>query len=464
MKALTLAQVAAWAGGTLKQGGTRSSIKRVVIDSRKIQDSDLFVALKGVNHDAHSFLGDVARSGASAALVLSGTVLDDSGMALIEVEDTLVGLQKLAANYRKSLKVEIVGVTGSSGKTSSKEFLAAVLSTRFKTHKTEGNLNNHIGVPLTLLSLKEDDEWAVVEMGMNHPGEIAVLCEIAMPQAGVITNVGWAHIEFFEDQSGIAEEKSALVRSLGKTGLAVLNGDNEWLQSLHGKLHARTVYAGTSPLCSCRVSDAVWSDGQMQFQASVSGQSETIRVSAPGWHMAQNAALAIAFGDALGISLAEMRDGLAKAILPKGRVAILKNGGGWILDDAYNANPDSMVAAMKTVGLLPGGGAKVALFGAMGELGKWSKILHEVVGRAVVENNFQSCFCIGAESQALVEAAVTAGMSEDQARWFQTREELFEYYLTVSRPDDRVLVKGSRSQQMDLVVDWLKKGATCSIT
>ena len=464
MKALSLKQVADWAGGRLQNASAQAEIRRVVIDSRGIRSGDLFVALKGENHDAHTFLEDVARAGAVAALVRPGTSIQAPGMALIEVEDTLAGLQKLAANYRASLKVEIVGVTGSSGKTSSKEFLSAVLSTRFKTQKTEGNLNNHIGVPLTLLSIDESHEWAVVEMGMNHPGEIAALCEIAKPNAGVVTNVGWAHIEFFNDQCGIAEEKSSLVRSLGKTGLAVLNGDNEWLQSLNGKLHAMTVYAGSSAICSCRVSDACWADGQMEFKIAVGGQTELIRISAPGWHMAQNAALAIAFGHALGLDLAEMRDGLARAALPKGRVAILKHGEGWLLDDAYNANPDSMVAALKTVGLMPGEGAKIALLGAMGELGNWSEILHQYTGRAVVENNFQYCFCTGEASKALVEAARAAGMSNEQARWFETREELFENYLAVSFPDDRIVVKGSRSQQMELVVDWLKKGAACSIT
>lgn len=464
MKALTLEQIAVWSGGTLSQAVTGTLVGRVVIDSRGILPGDLFVALKGENHDAHSFLEEVAQAGAAAALVRAGTAVQNPALALIEVDDTLVALQKLAANYRASLGVKVVGVTGSSGKTSSKEFLAAVLSTRFRTHKTQGNLNNHIGVPLTLLSLDEEHEWAVVEMGMNHPGEIALLCQIAQPDAGVVTNVGWAHIEFFNDQCGIAEEKSSLVRSLGKTGLAVLNGDNEWLQSLQGKLHATTIYAGSSAICSCRVSEARWVDGQMEFVASIGGQSETIRVSAPGWHMAQNAALAIAFGHALGMSLAEMRDGLAGAILPKGRVAILKHGEGWILDDAYNANPDSMVAALKTVGLLPGEGAKVALLGAMGELGNWSEILHQYTGRAVVENHFQFCFCTGAASHALVDAAVLAGMSPEQARWFETREELFENYLAVAQPSDRIVVKGSRSQQMELVVDWLKKGAACSIT
>ncbi|MFQ3669888.1 MAG: UDP-N-acetylmuramoyl-tripeptide--D-alanyl-D-alanine ligase [Verrucomicrobiia bacterium] len=452
MKPLPLAEIAAMAQGTLLRGAPERHIHRVSIDSRSTRPGDLFIALRGEKFDGHAFLPAAAQLGAIAAIIARhSTHPKPDGLALIEVDDPQTALQRLALAYRQTLSTTIVGITGSSGKTSTKEFLASVLTQLAPTRKTEGNLNNHLGVPLTLLSIQPEDRWAVVEMGMNHPGEIRALCDLALPDHGVITSIGWAHIEFFPDQNGIFHEKASLVRHL-RHGWAILNGDDPYLRSLHGTLQAETIFAGTGPDNFLQLSDIRWLGDRMFFTARSGSQAEPMELPVPGLHMVQNAGLAIALGLKAGLSLPQIRVGLAAAQLPKNRVALHRLHQGWLLDDAYNANPDSMNAAFRTLALLAPDLRRVALLGAMGELGAWSDRLHHWTGERAADAGFTLLYAVGPAAQPLVQAAAARGLD---ARWFPSKADLLDAYRKVATPADAILIKGSRSQGMEEITHAL---------
>lgn len=448
MKPLSLAEIAAMTGGKLLNGAAERRVHRVGTDSRTTKPGDLFVALRGEKFDGHTFLPTVAKMGAIAAIVARKAPRPVAeGLALIEVEDTQAALQRLAHAYRKMMNAKIIGITGSSGKTSTKEFIASVLAKLAPTRKTEGNLNNHLGVPLTLLSLEPTDAWAVVEMGMNHPGEIGALCEIALPDHGVISSIGWAHIEFFPDQEGIFHEKASLVRSL-RGGWAILNGDDSRLRSLAGTLAAETIYSGTAPDNFVQLKDPRWIGDRMFFSARVGSEAEPMELPVPGLHMVQNAGLAIALGLKAGLPLTRIREGLAAAQLPKSRVALRRLSRGWLLDDAYNANPDSMAAAFATLALLDAGPRRFALLGAMGELGAWSERLHRWTGERAAEAGITHLFAVGEAARPMVEAAAARNVD---ARWFASKGELVDAFRALATGTDAVLVKGSRSEAMEEV-------------
>jgi UDP-N-acetylmuramyl pentapeptide synthase len=440
VKPLTLTQIAELAGGKLL-GVTRAdtdtgriacaTLTRVVTDTRALSAGDLFVALRGERFDGHDFLQQAAERGAVAALV-DKIPPASAGLPLILVEDTLAGLQRLAKNYRRTLTVKVVAITGSNGKTSTKEFVAAVLAAKFKVHKTAGNLNNHIGVPLTVLGIDEAHEFAVVEMGMNHPGELAPLVELARPDIGVITSVGWAHIGAFADRDEIALEKARVIAGLPADGLAILH-DDEWLPLLRRLTRARVVTA-----------------------------SGATTLPVTGAHMARNAALAAALGTELGISAADIAASLAAVKLPNNRLSARKFRDGWLLDDTYNASPDSMSAAFRTLAELPGAGRRVALLGSMGELGARAARLHREAGAAAARDGVALLFALGPNARDLVAGA--AG-GDDNYQAFPDHALLSAAYWARSRADDKILVKGSRGQRMELVVGELeRRGASCCIS
>src|SRR2546429_2857709 len=240
MNFLTLSQIAQFAGGSLSAGDARVVIKKVSTDSRTLKPGELFVALRGENFDGHNFIEAAAKVGATGAIVEpTGNRKISNNSALIQTKDTLQAYQQLAANYRKSLALKVVAITGSNGKTSTKDFVAAVLARKFRVTKTEGNFNNHVGLPQTILAAKRDDEIAIWEIGMNHPGEIAALAKLAAPDIGIITNVGVAHIEFMGTREAIAEEKGALAEAIAATGTLILNADDPFTESISKRTRAK---------------------------------------------------------------------------------------------------------------------------------------------------------------------------------------------------------------------------------
>ena len=459
MKPLSLATLAEMAGAKIIRGSGERVAFGVGIDSRTIKPGELFVAIQGPNHDGHDHIAGAATKGALAAIVSREKVGEvPAGFALLLVKDTQVALQQLARGYRKLLSVRVASVTGSSGKSSTKEMLAAVLGTLGPCHRTPGNLNNHLGVPLTLLGIGEQDRWAVVEIAMNAPGEIGPLAELAGPEAGLVTNIGWAHVEGTGSKEATSREKGALYRALPASGLAISNADDPMEKKTLEGCRARVIRVGRNEKVDYRLSSVETDGSSSRFSLEGPKGRAEVRLPVPGPHMAMNAAMALAAGIELGIDPKAASEALQKVQLPSGRVRLEKHKAGWLLDDSYNANPDSLGAAVATLESLPGQGRAVALLGAMAELGSFSRMLHEESGSMIARSQTALCFAVGADSKILVESAkkVRAG---EWARWFTSRDELLAAYRREAKSDDRILVKGSRSQQMDLVAAELRKGS-----
>ena len=458
MKPLSLSTLADLAGAKIVRGSGERVAFGVGIDSRTIKPGELFVAIQGPKHDGHDHIPSAAAKGALAAVVSREEVgAVPAGFALLLVKNTQAALQQMARGYRRLLSVRVASVTGSSGKSSTKEMLAAVLGTLGPTHRTPGNLNNHLGVPLTLLGIGEQDRWAVVEIAMNAPGEIGPLAELAGPEAGLVTNIGWAHIEGMGSKEATAREKGALYRALPPTGLAISNADDPFEKKTLEGCRARVVRVGRKEKVDYRL-DAITTDGaNTRFCLEGPKGRAEVSLPVPGPHMAMNAAMAMAAGIELGAEPKAAAEALQKVQLPSGRVRLEKHGQGWLLDDSYNANPDSLAAAVATLESLPGKGRAVALLGAMAELGSFSQMLHEDSGATLARSQTALCFAVGADSKFLIEGARKTRKG-DWARWFANRDELLAAYRREAKPDDRILVKGSRSQQMDLVAAELRKG------
>lgn len=426
-------------------------VDRVSTDSRTIKRGELFVALRGDHFDGHKFVEGAAREGATGAMVdeqWQGDVPRD--FALLRVPDTLGGYHRLAANYRKSLPLKVLGITGSNGKTSTKDFATAVLGRRFRVTKTEGNFNNHIGLPRTILEATSEDEVAVWELGMNHPGEIATLAQIATPDAAIITNIGRAHIEFMGSREAIAKEKGALASAIAPDGWVVLNADDPFSAAIASETRARVILAGTS-------SGAVQAT---EVRQSASGSEFTIlegahrcrgQLPVPGLHMVQNALLAVAAGRAFGLSLEECAEGLAAASLTKARLQIKEIHGVHFLDDSYNANPDSMKAALRTLVELDAEGQRIAVLGEMGELGSESDRGHREVGVEAATLGIDHLIAIGQGGALIAAAARKSGLEKSTA--VESTTQAADLLGEIAAAGDLVLVKGSRAARTERVLE-----------
>jgi UDP-N-acetylmuramoyl-tripeptide--D-alanyl-D-alanine ligase len=455
MNATSLATVAKWAQGRLLTDRPEATITRVCTDSRTLRPGDFFVALRGENFDGHTFVAEAARLGAAGAMVEKTPAGLPSEFGVIEVEDTLQGLQRLSGAYRDTLSTKVVAITGSNGKTSTKDLTAGVLGKRFRTAKTEGNLNNHIGVPLTLLSLVSSDEVAVVELGMNHPGEIAPLAALAKPDAAIITNVGLAHIEYMGSREAIAQEKGTLAEAVSTKGTVILNADDDMTPSIAKRCRAKVMTAGLKN-GEVRASQLRTLASGMEFQLESGGRSVSASLPVPGEHMVRNALLACAVGLVFGLTLEECAAGLGALELSKGRMQQKQIAGFTVLDDSYNANPDSVVAGLATLAQLPGSGRRIAVLGRMGELGHEAEAGHRRVGLAAGEQKLACVIAVGDEAHWIAEAARTSGVH--QVIHVADTAAAAAALRTVAETGDIVLVKGSRSARMERVVQALEKG------
>src|SRR5438034_2682211 len=322
MNPLPLSQIAQLAGGSISCSDETVVINKVSTDSRTLKPGELFVALRGQSFDGHNFVESVAKRGAAGAIVEStwnGKI--PKHFALIRTDDTLRAYQELAANYRKSLALNVVAITGSNGKTSTKDFTAAVLARRFRVTKTEGNFNNHVGLPRTILQATSGDEVAVWEIGMNHPGEIAALAKLAMPDVAIITNIGVAHIEFMGSREKIAEEKGALAEAVGTHGTVILNADDPFTESMAKRTRGKVLLAGTTT-GTIRASEITQSESGTDFTILEGAHRCRAQLPVPGLHMVQNALLAVAAGRVFSLSLEDCAAGLVAARLTKARLQI----------------------------------------------------------------------------------------------------------------------------------------------
>ncbi|MBV8378931.1 MAG: UDP-N-acetylmuramoyl-tripeptide--D-alanyl-D-alanine ligase [Verrucomicrobia bacterium] len=446
----TFEEIAALVGGQIH--GSGGKVSQVVTDSRLIRPGEFFVALRGEQFDGHDFLPAVKKAAAAGALV-SDLNVHLNGFTQIVVPDTLVALQRLARGYRAELPIKAIGVTGSNGKTSTKEMIASVLRERFAVIQTIGNYNNHIGLPLTVLGASSTDDFGVFEMGMNHAGELAPLCEIAQPNASVITNIGMAHIGYLDTREAIAAEKAVVAEAIPSEGFVVLNANDDFTDWIGGRCKARVILAGLNR-GEVRGQDIRESAKGAIF--TLANEALSLEVSLPvhGEHMVANACMAAAVGLQFGLSLQECAAGLEKTAIPGNRLKIQHLGPLVVINDAYNANPDSMLAALKAAAQLAANGRRVAALGRMGELGKESEAAHRKVGKAVADFEFDYLVTVGDEARLIADAARSGGLkSVDRA---DTHEQAVEALLNYLEPGDLLLVKGSLSSAMDRVVQGLR--------
>ncbi len=451
MNPLSILQISKMAGAKLEQGDERISIERISTDSRTIKKGELFVALRGENFDGHKFIEDVAKSGAAGAIVdpkWKGKV--PKSFAIIRANDTLLAYQNLAANYRKSLPIKVLAITGSNGKTSTKDFAASVLGRKFRVTKTQGNFNNHVGLPRTILDSNSDHEVGVWELGMNHPGEIAPLAKIAAPNAGIITNVGVAHIEFMGSREAIAKEKGALAEAVDPNGTVILNADDPFAQKIAERTRGTVIFAGING-GAIRAIDIQQSADGSEFTITEGAHRCRAQVSVPGLHMVQNALLAVAAGRAFGVALEECAIGLATAPLTKARLQIKEINGVQFLDDSYNANPDSMKAALQTLVELDADGKRIAVLGEMRELGTETQRGHEEVGEAAASFGIDHLIGIGEMGAVIANAAKRAGLEKTSA--VASTSEAAEQLIDIVEPGDLILIKGSRLARTEEVIE-----------
>ena len=451
MNRLSIFQIAEFAGAGVSSGDDKSFIDKISTDSRTLKRGELFVALRGENFDGHNFVESAAKAGAAGAIVDStwkGKVPEN--FALILAEDPLQAYQNLAASYRRSLSLKVVAITGSNGKTSTKDFAAAVLARRFRVTKTEGNFNNHVGLPRTILEATSQDEVAVWEIGMNHPGEVAALAKLAAPDVAILTNIGVAHIEFMGSRETIAAEKGALMEAVDAQGTVVLNADDPFTPGMAARTRAKVILAGTTA-GTIRASEISQSGSGTDFTILEGAHRCRAQLPVPGLHMVQNALLAVAAGRAFGLSLEDCAAGLVAAPLTKARLQIKEIHGVQFIDDSYNANPDSMKAALRTLVELDADGKRVAVLGEMRELGSESERAHREVGETAAMFGIDQLITIGDMGELIARAARAGGLEKTTV--VRSTSEAAELLGEIAEPGDLILVKGSRSARTEQVIE-----------
>jgi len=453
---LTLGEVLQACGKDSRFVGDNARLTRrpagLSTDSRKCRADEIFVALRGEKFDAHQFVAPVLAAGALAAVVEASWFEQQnkpSGNFII-VDETLSALQQIGHTIRRRWGKTIIAITGSNGKTTTKELVASVLEQNNSVHKTTGNLNNHIGVPLSLAELSHSHDLAVIEMGMNHYGEIARLCEIAAPNYGLITNVGRAHLEFFKTLDGVARAKGELFDYLqAQDGIVFLNADEAKLKTiLPSRTKAITFGLNQPAQTQARIA-GVDEDGCV----TLAWRNQTIHLAIPGTHNAINALAAIAVGDHFGIAPEKIRLALENSQPVAKRMQIFRRGELTIINDTYNANPESMRAALEFLAAMPirGSGRRLAVLGDMLELGEAAPAAHEEIGALICELPIHAVFAYGPRMKHLLHAIRETKWAEH----FEDKSRLSAEVSRSIRPGDVILLKGSRGMAMEEVIEKL---------
>ncbi|MCU0561221.1 MAG: UDP-N-acetylmuramoyl-tripeptide--D-alanyl-D-alanine ligase [Desulfobacterales bacterium] len=462
----TLTDILQATGGELLWGEPRQGAGGVSIDSRTLCAGELFVAIRGEVHDGHRFIPAALARGASGLLVdrrgreaLPAEARRPDRVFCVAVADTTRALGDLAAFHRGRLPAAAVAITGSNGKTSTRRMTAAVLSRRFATLEADRNLNNQIGVPLTLLRLTAEHRWAVLELGTNQPGEIARLAEICAPAIGVITNIGPAHLEGLGSLEGVLAEKSSLLRGLRPGGRAVLNADDPRLRGLLADLGSAALGFGVSSDASVRAVGAVETAAGIDFELVLPDAAAAVHLEAHGRFMVQNALAAAAVGSLLGLPAAEIAEGLRRFAPVAGRMQVSELAGGIrLIDDTYNANPASMRAALDALTSLRGAARGIMVAADMRELGAEAAALHRDLGRMAAARGTAKLFVCGDFSAEVAAGAEAAGMPAADILT-GSRGEIQAALLAELKPGDWVLVKGSRATAMDHVARAIRQWA-----
>lgn len=448
--------VVRWTRGELLTGDPDVRFSGVSIDTRTVEAGDLFVAVRGPNHDAHDYLDRALSAGAAGLLVERGRSVPDDCTA-VAVDDTTVSLGTLAAGHRAGFDGPLVAITGSNGKTTTKEMCAAILMQAGPTLSTRGNLNNQFGLPLTLLSREAKQRFAVVELGMNHRGEIAPLARIARPSVGVVTNVGTAHIEYLGSRDDIAKEKGDLFAALAEDGIAVANADDARVVEQAERGPARTLFFGCGPGADVRASGVEDDDTGFRFTLHSPQGSVPVQVAGLGETTVANALAAAAAALAAGASLQNVADGLAAYAGVEGRMQPRSLPGGLrVIDDSYNANPQSVDAALRSLARLRGSHRTLAVLGDMGELGDAATHAHREAGALAAELGIDFLLALGEHADAVAQGARSGGMAPERVHVEASHEDAGRRVRELLGADDWVLVKGSRSMRMERVVEALE--------
>ncbi len=447
-------------GGRLVQGRPETAFAGLSIDSRTIAPGEAFVAIRGETHDGHGFLPQVLAGGTASGVVVAADRLDGLGATLgarpqaacVAVADTTRALGDIAARHRRRCPAAVVAITGSNGKTSTRRMTVTVLARRFSVLEPARNLNNQIGVPLTLFGLEPRHQWAVLELGTNMPGEIARLTEICRPDVAVVTNVGPAHLERLGSLEGVAAEKGALVAGLAPGGRAVLNADDPWVAAMAAGLGGDVLMFGLAESAGVRAAAIRETSTGLEFDLLIGGAGLRVRLKALGRVMVHNALAAAAVGTLLGLSPEELRAGLESFRPVPGRMGVTALPGNvHLIDDTYNANPASMRAAVETLAALRGSGRALLVTGDMRELGPEAARLHRELGRLAAEAGIDRLFVCGGHAADVASGALAAGMPA-AAIAAGSRDEIRDVLLAAVRPGDWVLVKGSRAMGMETIV------------
>ena len=462
--ALTAGEIAAAAGGRVVSGDPAQRIERWSIDTRALQPGDLFVAIRGDRFDGHDFVAAALAAGAAGAVVTATPALPEAGTGgpaplLIQVADTTRALQDGAREVRRRSGARVIAITGSAGKTTTKELTAEFLSTKYTVFRNRGNLNNHIGLPLSLLELRSRPDLAVVELGMNHAGEIRTLVGIAEPEVRVWTNVGDAHLGFFESGDAIADAKGEIVENPRPGDLLVWNADDDRIRRRAREFKGRALTFGLSDDADVRAS-GVEHRGLEGMAATVSSPAGEFRVQSPllgtGNLLNLLAAAAVAIDLDVPVEAIVERAGSVRPASHRGELLRLP-GGITLIDDSYNSSPAALKRALETVAAAKGSARKIAVLGEMLELGDHSVRLHEECGRAAAGSGLELLITVGGDpAKRMAEAARQAGLDGGAVIHVATSQEAAELALGRIRPGDLVLVKGSRGIRTDVVVERLK--------
>lgn len=457
MNNLTILELITATNGKLVIGNENSTINDIVIDSRKANKDNVFVAIIGENLDGHQFMQSAYENGCKTFIknANSGIKLNSPDINLIEVNDTQIALGDIARYYKEKFDIPYIGVTGSVGKTTTRDMIYAAVSSKFNTLKNQGNLNNHLGVPLTLFNLEDSYECAIVEMGMSNFKEIEYLANIVNPKIGVISNIGLSHIENLGSQEGILKAKMEITTNFNESNTLVVNGDDKFLETLKNKnLKYKLKTFGFNKDNDIYCESYTMNEEDLTFVCYIDGKKEEIFIPTVGEHNIYNAMAAVLVGRELNISLEDIKYGLRNFKATKMRLDIIKNDKMTIINDAYNASPDSMEAALKILGRYER--RRVAILGDMFEMGEHSEYGHRLVGKYAIDNT-DLLIAIGKDAKFMCQEARLLGFDKNNIHHFNTKEEAIEKIDELIQEEDVVLVKASRGMELEKIVEYLNK-------
>ncbi|MFH2137001.1 MAG: UDP-N-acetylmuramoyl-tripeptide--D-alanyl-D-alanine ligase [Candidatus Omnitrophota bacterium] len=456
---ISIKEIIQAADGILIVGKPEDIIKRISIDSRTLCEQDLFIAIKGDNFDGHDFIS-AALDKKAAGIIVSArwfrdnqNKLEKAEQTVIRVEDTTIALGKIAGFYRKKFNIPVIAVTGSNGKTTTKEMIFTVLSAKYKVLKSQSSFNNHIGVPLTLLQLTPEHQVAILEIGMNHKGEIRTLSGIVSPNIAVITNAAEAHMGFFNSVSEIAQAKCELLEKSDLLEKAIINADSKELWETASKYRNNIIGIGTKDNLKYWASNIKTVDNGVEFKLN---NKYSVKLKILGEHNVGNALAAIAVADQLGIDMAVIIDQLACFESASLRMQLIDIGNISVIADCYNANPQSMSAALKTIHGIKSRRRKIVVVGDMLELGKFSEQHHRRIGELVAEYKVDLFISVGKEAAFAAQGALAAGMDKNSVFNCSTSEDVYNILSKQMKDKDLILFKGSRGMRLEKIISRLK--------